>query len=65
MLVGQVTIDFNVEKDTYFIVLHAKNLTITDKVNRIYSTSLKILLWGLSLPIFISSFDSIYDIQKY
>ncbi|XP_046689288.1 LOW QUALITY PROTEIN: endoplasmic reticulum aminopeptidase 2-like [Homalodisca vitripennis] len=29
---GQVTIDFNVEKDTFFIVLHSKNLTITDKM---------------------------------
>ncbi|KAL1122590.1 hypothetical protein AAG570_002920 [Ranatra chinensis] len=29
---GQVTIDFQVEKETYFIVLNSKNLTITDKV---------------------------------
>lgn len=29
---GQVSIEFHVEKDTQFIVLHSKNLTITDKV---------------------------------
>lgn len=29
---GQVSIEFVVEKDTNFIVLHSKNLTITDKV---------------------------------
>ncbi|XP_017777374.1 PREDICTED: endoplasmic reticulum aminopeptidase 1-like isoform X2 [Nicrophorus vespilloides] len=29
---GQVSIEFHVEKDTHFIVLHSKNLTITDKM---------------------------------
>lgn len=29
---GQVTIEFNVKKETNFIVLHSKNLTILDKV---------------------------------
>lgn len=29
---GQVSIEFHVEKDTHFIVLHSKNLSITDKV---------------------------------
>ncbi|KAF6199081.1 hypothetical protein GE061_007106, partial [Apolygus lucorum] len=29
---GQVTIDFQVDKDTYFIVLNSQNLTITDKI---------------------------------
>lgn len=28
---GQVTIEFNVKKETNFIVLHSKNLTILDK----------------------------------
>lgn len=29
---GQVSIEFHVEKDTNFIVLHSKNLTITDRM---------------------------------
>ncbi|XP_031336695.1 endoplasmic reticulum aminopeptidase 1-like isoform X2 [Photinus pyralis] len=29
---GQVSIEFQVEKDTNFLVLHSKNLTITDKI---------------------------------
>ncbi|XP_024085404.1 endoplasmic reticulum aminopeptidase 1-like isoform X2 [Cimex lectularius] len=29
---GQVTIDFQVDKDTYFLVLNSQNLTITDKM---------------------------------
>ncbi|RZC34845.1 endoplasmic reticulum aminopeptidase 1-like [Asbolus verrucosus] len=29
---GQVSIEFHVDKDTHFIVLHSKNLTITDKM---------------------------------
>ncbi|XP_065165053.1 endoplasmic reticulum aminopeptidase 1-like isoform X2 [Atheta coriaria] len=29
---GQVSIEFHVEKDTHFIVLHSKNLSITDKM---------------------------------
>lgn len=32
MILGQVGIEFFVEKDTQFIVLHTKNLTITDKM---------------------------------
>lgn len=29
---GQVSIEFMVEKETHFIVLHSKNLTISEKV---------------------------------
>lgn len=32
---GQVSIEIHVEKETHFIVLHSKNLTITEKVNNI------------------------------
>lgn len=33
MLPGQVTVEFHVEKETNFIVLHAQDLNITEKVN--------------------------------
>jgi hypothetical protein len=33
---GQVTIEFQVEKETNFIVFHSKNLTITEKVSTVF-----------------------------
>lgn len=32
LLVGQVTIDLQIEKDTNFIVLHIQDLNVTEKV---------------------------------
>jgi hypothetical protein len=33
---GQVRIEFQVEKETNFIVFHSKNLTITEKVSIVF-----------------------------
>lgn len=34
MLSGQVTVEFHVEKETNFIVIHAQDLNITEKVTK-------------------------------
>lgn len=38
-LTGQVTIDFQVDKETNFIVFHSKNLTLTEKVCTVKATT--------------------------
>lgn len=58
LFLGQVTIDFHVTQDTYFIVLHSKNLTITEKVSKLFSIKLFLLILILSPPVNQSAINS-------